>query len=137
LCDVLLAAAYADDHLHAREKEEVRGMISDLAGGMPPEVDARIAAFDPGTFDLDRAVAPFRDDTLDERKQLLVLASAVVEADDELDLAEDEFLCKLADTLRLPASALEGLTVEIEEEALHEAFEQVRRGPPPPPNKRK
>jgi hypothetical protein len=33
----------------------------------------------------------------------------------------------------LPATALEGLTVEVETEELKETFAKVRKGPPPPP----
>jgi hypothetical protein len=33
----------------------------------------------------------------------------------------------------LPASALEGMTVEVETEELKPMFEKVRKGPPPPP----
>jgi uncharacterized tellurite resistance protein B-like protein len=136
LCDLLLGAAYADQHLHDKEKEEVRALLADLAGELPPEVDARIFAFDPKAFDLARAVAPFRGDAEDDRKKLLVLASAIVEADEEHDFAEDDYLRALAGALDLPASALTGLTADIEEEELQETFARVRRTPPPPPGKR-
>jgi uncharacterized membrane protein YebE (DUF533 family) len=135
LCDVLLGAAYADQHLHDKEKQKVRGLLGDLAGELPPEVDARIFAFDPKSFDLARAVAPFRSDTEDDRKKLVVLASAIVEADGEHDFAEDDYLRALATALDLPASALTGLTADIEAEELEVTFARVRRGPPPPPRK--
>jgi uncharacterized tellurite resistance protein B-like protein len=136
LCDILLGAAFADDVLHDSEKDEVRGLLADLAGDLPPEVDARIFTFDPKTFDLTAAVKPFRNDSEDDRKKLLVLVSTVIEADSEIDLAEDEYLRDLARALGLPASALGGLTVEIEAEALEQAFVAVRKGPPPPPKKK-
>ena len=133
LCDLLLGAAYADNELRAQEKQEVRALLADLAGELPKEVDARIASFDPKKFDLKKAVAPFRRDPEDERRKLLFLVSAVNESDDEIDFAEDEYLRALATELALPASALAGLTVEVEAEELKETFAQVRKGPPPPP----
>jgi len=133
LCDILLGAAYADQHLHDREKEEVRGLIEDLAGQVPREVDTRISSFDPKSFDLAKAVAPFRADSADDRRKLLVLVSAVIEADEEIDLAEDDYLRAPAKELALPDSALEGLTVDVHAEELEEAFSVVSRAPPPPP----
>ena len=137
LCEVLLGAAYADKQLHDLEKAEVRAMIEDLAGKLPPEVDKRIATFDPKKFDVARAAAPFRGDSVDERKKLLVLASAVIEADEEIDFAEDDYLRALATALGLPSSALSGLTVDVEAEELQQTFQAVRKGPPPPPPKKK
>ena len=136
LCDLLLGAAYADDHLHEQEKQEVRGLLSDLAGELPAEVDARIAAFDPKRFELAKAAAPFRGDPPDERKKLLVLVSAIIDADEEVDFAEDEYLRALAAALDLPASALAGLTVDVMADELEQAFEVVRKAPPPPPKKK-
>ena len=137
LCDLLLGAAYADKQLHDLEKAEVRAMIEDLAGKLPPEVDKRIAAFDPKKFDVARAAAPFRGDSVDDRKKLLVLASAVIEADEEIDFAEDDYLRALATALELPKSALTGLTVDVEAEELQQKFQAVRKGPPPPPPAKK
>jgi uncharacterized tellurite resistance protein B-like protein len=137
LCELLLGAAYADNELKDQEKAEVRSLLQGLGGELPSEVEARIANFDPGTFDLSSAVAPFKGDTEDERKKLLYLVAAVNEADDEIDFAEDEYLRNLASALDLPKSALDGLTVEIETEELKETFQAVRKGPPPPPTAKK
>ncbi|HUJ57661.1 MAG TPA: TerB family tellurite resistance protein [Kofleriaceae bacterium] len=136
LCDVLLGAAYADDELRDQEKAEVRALLGELAGELPPEVDARIFAFDPKTFELAKAVAPFLGDSDDDRRKLLFLVSAVNEADDEIDFAEDEYLRALARALALPDAALDGLTVDIETEELVSALATVRRPPPPPPGKK-
>src|SRR5947207_6526928 len=92
LCDLLLGAAYADKELREQEKEEVRGLIQDLAGELPPQVDARIESFDPKKFVLATAARPFRTDSEDDRRKILVLVSAVNEADEEIDIAEDEYL---------------------------------------------
>jgi uncharacterized tellurite resistance protein B-like protein len=135
LCDLLLGAAYADKELRDVEKSEVRAMIADLAGKLPPEVESRIKSFDPKKFDVAKAALPFRGDSEDDRKKLLVLVSAVIEADEEIDFAEDDYLRALATALALPASALAGLTIEVETEVLQQAFAHVRKPPPPPPKR--
>jgi uncharacterized tellurite resistance protein B-like protein len=133
LCELLLGAAYADKELHDKEKDTVKSLLRDLANDLPSEVDARIGSFDPAKFDLAAAAAPFRDDPEDDRRMVLFLVSAVHDADEELDLAEDEYLRDLAKALALPASALDGLTVEVETEELKQSLAKVRRPPPPPP----
>jgi len=137
LCDVLLGAAYADREVRDAERDEIRALLEDLAGELPTEVELRLASFDPDAFDLAAAAKPFADDSEDDRKKLLFLASAVIESDDEIDFAEDDYLRALAQALALPASALAGLTVDVETEELKQTFQQVRKGPPPPPKRAK
>ncbi len=133
LCELLLGAAYADKELKDQEKDEVRSLLEGLAGELPADVELKIVGFDPASFDLTSSAAPFKGDSEDDRKKLLYLVAAVNEADDEIDFAEDDYLRALAAALELPASALAGLTVEVETEELKETFKQVRKGPPPPP----
>jgi len=134
LCDLMLGAAYADGTLDQRERDTVTELLADLCDGpLPAEVTARIKTFDPKRFDLAAVAAQFVRDPLDDRKRLLYLVAAVHEADEELDLAEDEFTTALATALELPASATEGMTLTVEVEVLAEHFAQVRKGPPPPP----
>jgi len=133
LCELLLGAAYADKELKDQEKDEVRALLEGLAGELSTEVELKISSFDPATFDLAASTAPFASDPEDDRKKLLYLVAAVNEADEELDLSEDDYLRALATALHMPSSALEGLTIEIETEELKETFKQVRKGPPPPP----
>ena len=133
LTDLLLGAAYADQELKDQERDCVRGLLEDLAGELPVDVELRLTAFDPKKFDVEAAAAPFRGDSEDDRKKLLHLVSAVNEADDEIDFSEDDYLRGLAKALGLAASALAGLTIEMD---LEESFTQVRKGPPPPPKKK-
>ena len=133
LCDLLLGAAYADEHLDDKERDEVRALLEELAGELPTEVELRIAQFDPKQFDVKQVAAQFRADSEDDRKKLLFLVSAVIEADEEIDFSEDDYLRELNAALGLPAAALAGLTVDIETEDVKQAFQQVRKGPPPPP----
>lgn len=133
LCELLLGAAYADKELKDAERDEVRSLLEGLAGELPTEVELQISKFDPKAFDLASSAAPFKSDSEDDRKKLLYLVAAVNEADEELDLAEDDYLRALAGALGLPNSALEGLTIEVETEELKQTFQKVRKGPPPPP----
>lgn len=133
LTRLLLGAAYADDEVRDQERDEVRALLEELAGELPTEVELEIGNFDPKRFDLKATANEFAGDSEDDRKKLLFLVSAVIEADEELDFAEDDYLRDLAAALALPASALEGLTVDVETEDLKEPFAAVRKGPPPPP----
>lgn len=133
--DLLLGAAYADKELKEQEKEEVRKLVKELAGNVPAEVESRISSFDPAQFDIKAAAAPFFVDSDEDKRKLLVLVSSVNESDDELDLAEDEYLRELAKELDLPKAALEGLTIEVESIDLKDTFAKARKPPPPPPGK--
>lgn len=134
LCDLLLGAAHADRQFKDRERDEVRDMLADLTGAAPTkELEDRIAKFDPARFDLAATAAAFRTDPLDDRRRLLYLVAAVHEADDELDLAEDEYLRALAAALDMPAGSLAGMTLEVEVEVLRDSLTKIRKGPPPPP----
>ena len=133
LCELLLGAAYADDELHDREKTEIRALMTELTGEQRVEVEACIAAFEPERFDMEATARNFRDDPEADRRRLLRLVSTVSEADDVLDLAENEYLRALAAALALPPSALEGLTIDVDFEEIKDTFEAVRKGPPPTP----
>jgi len=140
LCDLLLGAAYADDELKDLEQDEVRALLEDLGGEeLSVELEAQIANFDPEAFDLAATANHFRADPPEDRKRILYLVAAIHDADDELDLAEDEYLRTLAQALELSDDSLDGLTVDIVEDVdeLREAMAKVRKGPPPPPPPRK
>lgn len=133
LCELLLGAAYADRDLHKLETIEVRSLLTELAGDRHIEVEACIGSFEPDKFDLKVTAALFREDSEEDRCKLLLLVSTVIEADDEIDLAENDYLCALAGALALPSSALSGLAVQVEIEELKHAFKRVGTSPPPVP----
>jgi uncharacterized tellurite resistance protein B-like protein len=133
LTKLLLGAAYADNELKDQERDEVRALLEELAGELPTDVELEIVKFDPKAFDLAGVAGEFAGDTEDDRKKLLFLVSAVIEADEEIDFSEDDYLRALAEALKLPKAALAGLTVDVETEDLKQTFAQVRKGPPPPP----
>ena len=134
LTDLLLGAAFADDHLDDREAERVQELLAYMLDGkIPPALDAQIDTFDAKTFDVKKTAAVFKGDSAADRAHLLSLVAAVHEADDTHDLAEDEFLQKLAAALGLPASALGGLTVKVEVEELKTRYKKATTPPPLPP----
>jgi len=99
LTRLLLGAAYADNEVHDKEREEVRALLEDLAGELPTDVELEIVKFDPKSFDLALTAGEFVGDSEDDRKKLLFLVSAVIEADEEIDFSEDEYLRALAGAL--------------------------------------
>jgi uncharacterized tellurite resistance protein B-like protein len=127
VCELLLGAAYADQELHPQEKTEIRALLIELAGERVVEIEACIASFDPAKFDMKTAASAFRDDSEEDRRKLLLLVSTVIETDETIDLAENDYLRELAAALGLPASALEGLTVDIEIEDVKSAFHEPHR----------
>jgi uncharacterized tellurite resistance protein B-like protein len=137
VCDLLLGAAYADEEFKDREREEVRGMLSDLTGAeLSKELEDRIANFDPKKLDVAKVADEFKSDSEDDRKRLLHLVAAINDADEEVDLAEDDYLRALAKALDLPDSALSGMTVDVEVEELQQELAKVRKVPPPTPKKK-
>lgn len=133
LCELLLGAAYADKELKEQEKDKVRDLLEELGGELSTDVELSIVNFDHAKFDMKRSAEAFKSDSEDDKKQVIKLVSAVNDADDELDIAEDEYLRALGEALGLPKSALAGMTVEVETEELKETFQRVRKSPPPPP----
>ena len=125
LCELLLGAAYADSNLHKLEMIEVRSLLTELAGELRVEVEACIASFEPDKFDMQTTAGFFRQDSEEDRSKLLVLVSTVIEADDEIDLAENDYLSELATALALPPSALTGLTVDVEIEDAKATFSRI------------
>ncbi len=137
LCDLLLGAAYADKQFKDRERQEVREMlVEELGASLTQDLEAQIDAFEVSGFELEACAAEFIDDPEEDRVRLLGLVAAINDVDDEVDFAEDEYLRTLAKALKLPASALAGLTVDVEVEELRTTFEKVRKPPPLPPKKK-
>ena|SRR5688572_22091823 len=138
LCDLLLGAAHADKRFVDREREEVRELLVELSGApLTKELEARIAKFKPKSFDVVATAKAFHDDSEEDRRRVLLLVSAITDADDEVDFAEDDYLRTVAGALALPPSALKGLTIEIESHDLKQDLARVRTPPPPPPPKQK
>lgn len=125
LCELLLGAAHADRDFQPSEQTEIRALLIELAGEARVEVEACIASFDPAAFKPSSVIGLFTDDSEEERRRLLLLLSTVIEADGEIDLRENDYLREVASLLALPASALDGLVVDVEIEEVKDAFARV------------
>jgi uncharacterized tellurite resistance protein B-like protein len=134
LSDLLLGAAYADGHFASREKEKVAELLTSLLeeDDLPAALMAWIDAFDPKSFDLAASCAEFAEDAPVDKRQLLELIAAVHDADEELDLAEDDYLKAVAAELDA-TDQLDGLALVIEIEKLRTSMSRLRAVPPPPP----
>ncbi len=131
--DILLGAAYADDHLAGREKSKIKELLSDLVDGeLPGDVVDRIDEFPADKFDLAATVKAFAEDPLINKHNLLELVVAVNDADEVTDLAEDQFLHDLAAALDIPAEDYDDLALDYEVEELKETLACVRTPPPLP-----
>ncbi len=133
LCDILLGAAYADDYFHERERDFVRAHLVALCGGeLPRDLATRIDRFDPASFDLAASAAPFARHSNDAKRDLLELVASLHETDEEIDLAEDDYLRALARALGAE-ELLGGLTIEHESKPRVESWDRLRALLPPPP----
>jgi uncharacterized tellurite resistance protein B-like protein len=137
LIDIFLGAAYADRQLAGRERVRIQDLVQDLmcTRQLPPAVQGRIDSFAPDRFDLQAAARQFAGDPPMSQRRLLELVAQVMAADDEYDLAEDEYLRALAAELGVPSADFQDLTLEYEVNELRESFEQLRKAPPPVPPK--
>ncbi len=137
ITNLLLGAAYADGTFEGREDSVVRNLLKELleAKELPAEVDAQIKGFDKKKFDLTAVAKDFASDPPIQRRKLMELAAAVRDADDEIDLDEDEYLHALGVALGMKPSEYSDLTLEIED--LKENFASLRSVPPPAPAKKK
>jgi len=135
ITDILLGAAYADSHLHDRERRTIRELLGKLLDGdeLPDDVDARIESFDPDAFDVAARAAEFAGEDDDNKRKLLELVAAVHDADEEIDLDEDDYVRAVAEAIELDDSALSGLVLEYEVEQLQDGLRALRASPPPIP----
>src|SRR5688572_17266342 len=99
--DLLLGAVYADEKLEGKEEAAVRKLLGELLGNekLPDDVDKRIKTFPAGSFDLAKTAKDFSSDPPIKKRKLLELVAAVRDADEEIDLAEDEYMQKLGAAL--------------------------------------
>lgn len=140
IADLLMGAAYADRRLDGRELEAVKKLLAELMGveTVPGEIAQRLEAFDPKSFDPAAAAAALEIQEDDEKVRVVELIATVTEADEEIDLDENEYLETVAQALQMPRNtysdhALEVLSVE----DIKAAGERLLKPPPIPAAARK
>ncbi len=137
ITDLLLGAVYADDKLKGAEEETVRKLLGELLGGgdLPAEVDSRIKTFPAHTFDMRATAEDFTEDPPMKKRKLLELVCAVRDADEEIDLAEDDYVRALGEALGMKKDEYADLTLDYEVGELRSTLEELRAVPPPVPGK--
>ncbi len=115
--DILLAAAYADGRYLPEERSLVVQLLSAELGDaeLPPELAARLEAFELDTFELTDACERLGARTPARRRRILAQVARVVEVDEIHDLEETHFIRRLARCLEAEPEEYEHLTVEIEQ----------------------
>lgn len=133
LADLLMDAAYADDHLEGEEKMAVKRLLREILDvqTLPMDLDFRIDEFDPKKFDRGKALAAFARDPAELKKRIVELCAAVHASDGEIDFAEDAQLRSVGEGLGLPPEDFQELVVDIVEEVdldLGEDLDRLRYG---------
>ncbi|TNF36813.1 MAG: hypothetical protein EP329_04720 [Deltaproteobacteria bacterium] len=95
---ILLGAAHADGFYAAAEAVAIADILSRFVdqSPLPPPVQAAMRAFDPATFDVERACANLAVETARDRQELLDLVSRVTDADAVLHAKEGVYLRRVA-----------------------------------------
>lgn len=118
ITDLLLGAAYADKRLQGDELQSISAMLCKLLGtaALPQAQTDRIGAFNPAKFDVKAAAGRLRFESAENKRKLLELVASVSESDDEIDMAEDAYLRKVAAGLGLSDADIKDLTIEVLED---------------------
>jgi tellurite resistance protein len=131
LADLLMDAAYADDHLEGEEKMAVKRLLREIldAQTLPMDLDFRIDEFEPKKFDRAATLSAFAKDSKELKKRLIELCAAVHASDGEIDFAEDAQLRAVGEGLGLPPEEFQELVVDIVEEIdLGDDLDRLRYG---------
>ena len=126
ITDLLLGAAYADKRLETKERDAITSMLTKLLGvsDLPDAQRDRIKGFNPAKLDVKDAGSKLALLSGDDKRKVLDLVASVTESDDEIALAEDNYLRKVAEGLGIPESEIDSLTIEIiEDDDLDQFFE--------------
>lgn len=116
--DLLLGAAYADKRLEGREVDTIRALLERAADQSPLSagLEARIKAFNPAKHDARGAAATLWFLSSVDKRTVVDLVAKVTEADGEIDLAEDDYLRKVALGLGLSDAEIAEITIQIIED---------------------
>jgi len=134
ITDLLMGAAHADGTRGGEEVQMVRDLLKELLDKkeLPEAVEKRIAVFAPKSFSLDTSAKAFAAAEPTKKRKLLELVAAVRDADEEVDLAEDEYLVSLALAMGMKKSEYADLTLDYEIEDLRAHLGQLSLPPPTP-----
>jgi uncharacterized tellurite resistance protein B-like protein len=115
IADLLMGAAYADKRLDGRELEAVKKLLADLMDVevIPGELAQRLESFDPKSFDASGTARALEIQDDDEKVHLIELIATVTEADEEIDLDENDYLEGVAQALDMPRNTYSDMAIEV------------------------
>jgi uncharacterized tellurite resistance protein B-like protein len=110
LAHLLLGAAWADNELHGLEEAAVDRILKGLVEGgkLPAVVTDYVDSFDPEHVSIDEAVSGLGLDSEDNRRAVLELVVAVIDADFTYDFKEGDYVQNVATTLEIPEDEYKG-----------------------------
>jgi uncharacterized tellurite resistance protein B-like protein len=121
ICDLLLAAAHADDKFVESERQVIEQILCGIEGTdkLDPRLAARMTFKKPDEIDVFATAERFAHESEDNRRLLMQLIAAVHEADGILDLEEDELVIVVAGALGFSVDEIQEFIIDFgEDEAL-------------------
>ena len=117
ITNLLLGAAYADKHLEGEETATIERLLCKLVGKdeLPIAQSSQMKSFSPAAFDVSAAAQSLAGLDESDKRKVLEMVCAVHDADEELDLAEDAYLRKVATGLGFADDAIGGLALDVSE----------------------
>lgn len=118
ITDLLLGSAYADKRLEGGEIAAIEGMLCKLLAvdALPQAQKDRITGFNPAKFDATAAAGRLRFESAENKRTVLELIASVSESDDEIDMAEDAYLRKVAAGMGMSDADIADLAIEVLED---------------------
>ncbi len=116
LLEILMAAAAVDGHTDVQETTAIRKALDEVAKGdmsIRTELESHQWAFELENFKLEASIKALGKVTPAERRFIIALLEGVEEADGVIDLAEAEFIRRVATALGATPDEVAHLTVEI------------------------
>lgn len=114
IADLMMGAAYSDDHFCEHEEITVRRLLCRLLGtnDLPEELQQHIAAFKPDEFDLETSVEAFAARSRTTRRRLLELVREVCDSDATYALPEERYMLDIVASLAIDPDMYRDLVVE-------------------------
>jgi hypothetical protein len=127
IADLLMGAAYADNHLDGRELQTVKELLAKVmrVEQLPAQMEGRLSAFKPEGFDPAAAAKSLELSDEETKRHLIELIAAVHEADEEIDFDENVYLETVAYALEMARNTFSDLSLEISIEDLQEAGDSL------------
>jgi putative colanic acid biosynthesis UDP-glucose lipid carrier transferase len=127
VAEALLAAAHSDRPPSNEEHAVIRRLLCELLGvqQLPLRLEARIAAFDPSSVDLQALARNLLERPVMGRKSLIELTREVCDADGSLDLDEDRYMLALSLALSLDPAEVDHVVFDSPFKGLRRTLKRI------------